>query len=294
MSVSSVTVIGVSADYPEAGVRKYTLTYGVQCDDHLDGPYTALNAAGIPTWGDTWAWGNDADPYAGLASKRPIKRERSTAPSGVYYEIECQFSTATLNETAKAENPLDDPSEYSMTFVEITRYREKDLDGNPVENRAHDPFIGGIEIPVYMPLLHVRRNEQLFGDILEAAKQYVGKVNSDAFHPSIDVGEALMRNIEVSAQRTRNGIAYHSVSYEVLIADVDDFEEMHQVIKLNEGIRINNGTKLVQLKDVEGVKITEPVALAADGLSALDTTGTPNYIDFKIHNSVAFAPLQLF
>lgn len=143
--------------------RDYTITWLVETDDPDDGPTTVLSAAGLPTIGTQWNFGNDFDPWA-LCWPNARCTPVLTGEPNLRWIVENKFSTRPLMRCmdTQIENPLAEPYRVSGGFFKKTKLVDKDQFGNPVRSSSQQRITGGVmEFDDNRPTVRVGFN-QLF------------------------------------------------------------------------------------------------------------------------------------
>ena len=146
MTAGAATRIKSSISWTRDWHREYTSIYQVITDDLGDGPITATNASGIPTYGTSYLWVNDSDPWAfAISATADVVNEKDTSR---VWRVTINHSTQPRLRCAdtQRENPLDEPPILSGSFVQFTKPAEQDKDGKPIVNTADAPFVPAVEI----------------------------------------------------------------------------------------------------------------------------------------------------
>lgn len=131
--------IGWGLNRDKEGHRSYNIKWLVQAAATSEGPYSILNAAGLPTPGTPWAFGSDSDPWAFCSPEcevRPvIEKERSDL-----WQVEQNFTTKPMKRCQETpiENPLMEPPQIEGSFLKFIRAAIEDWTGTPIENSAKE------------------------------------------------------------------------------------------------------------------------------------------------------------
>lgn len=184
------------------------------------------------------------------------------------------------------EPPLADPPQVSWSSVFDQVVLAVDRGSTPlnVQNSAGDPFSPRPTVESPRLRLTFTRSEAAFDEVERLT--YVKKLNSGIYR-SWPVGTVLIDNI--TAQRAfKNNIPYWLVTY------ILDFNPDGWGLSLrNRGPGFLGTASTFSTKRTcvnSGMAFTE-VDLNTDG--TINTTGTPNYLDFVKYESVDFTPLAL-
>ncbi len=145
----SVTVTGYSwrpAQVDEEGHRTYKITFTVQ---HLstDGPYTIINASGLPSPGSYWNFGTESDVWAFRLPTSTITPKVTNEPN-FSSEVECTFSTKPQSPDKQrcqdnpVGNPLLEPPKLSGGGTKYSEEATIDRFGSPINNSAYEQIRG--------------------------------------------------------------------------------------------------------------------------------------------------------
>jgi hypothetical protein len=126
------------------GNRTYQIEYKVQTTDPVnDGPFTAMNASGLPGFGTTWVIGNDNDPFAWCTPQTTVKAlAQKDGEVFRYWLVTCMFSTVPMIRcnTTPIEDPLSEPMKLSGSFIKYTKTVMHDIYGAPIMNSSKEPI----------------------------------------------------------------------------------------------------------------------------------------------------------
>lgn len=148
----------------------------VICDDPLDGPEIAGNAAGVPVIGEAYAIGNDS-ASAYCREVRVQSRGGDHEATRQFY-VTAQYST-TFDPAQNNPNPLLRPGIPSWGGNKYELVAEKQIDGKPIANSLGYPFDDPVMRRFSTSVLTYKRNEASFP--LSLAMSYRDTINSDAF-----------------------------------------------------------------------------------------------------------------
>lgn len=127
------------------GHRTYKLTCMVECDSKNDGPFTAIQAPGLPAIGSTWAFGNDIDLWAYCLPDMEVTQVHKAGPNK-FFLIQYTFSTKPPDrqrcQDTQIQDPLLEPPGLSGNFVKYTEEATHDRFGLPIINSAFEQIRG--------------------------------------------------------------------------------------------------------------------------------------------------------
>jgi len=168
---------GMSRD--NEGHRDYNISWLLR-GTTSDGPQSVMNAAGLPTPGTLWSYGNDNDPWAFCHPQLTIIRHgvRKGEP-GIFWEAKQLFSTRPITtcQEESIEDPLLQPQRIRGSFVKFTRQAKKnwsgsetlDANGEPIADKmieysSHEPIEGPeVEITDNHPTVIIEQNKAVLG-----------------------------------------------------------------------------------------------------------------------------------
>lgn len=125
------------------GHRNYGITWLVETTDPLDGPAIVFFAAGLPSIGSYWAFGNDTDPWAYCWPDWTVDCVLKGEP-GTLWEVGQTFSTKPFKrcQDQRPENPLAEPPRLSGSFVKYSKQATEDRHGKPIRSASHELIRG--------------------------------------------------------------------------------------------------------------------------------------------------------
>lgn len=175
----SAKKVKVSSGFDDKFNRVHTGIFQVITDVD-DGPITALNAIGIPTWGTSFVWNADIDLWAFAQTYKadPIERIVYGGRDCWKWQVTVTWSSKSTEraKTSPRLNPIDDPPVISGSFLgeRVTAIRDKD--GNPIVNAAAEPYLDSP--PTVLGNTDTLRISYHTAQIdLAQRAQYVGAVN---------------------------------------------------------------------------------------------------------------------
>ena len=160
MSATALGRVEWSMDRADTGHRTYKLKTKVKATDGLaDGPYTILNASGLPLVGSTWNFGGDVDVWAYCSPVARVSRHRGyeEGPGKIWY-VEQTFSTDIYGDSTCADTEIGDPTlrppRLSGTFGRFMKKATKDRNGDLIKSSSHEPLVG-IEQQIGRPTVNI-------------------------------------------------------------------------------------------------------------------------------------------
>lgn len=275
MGIVSVTLKhdGASSKRDQAGNRTYTRTWIVITDSPHVGPQAVLDAVPVVT-GMYYDTGTEVDTRAFCLalSAAPV------AGDSKQWEVTAEYGP--FDPVEFPENPMDRDPEISWDYQRAQEAAERDVDGNPIQNKAGDSFDPPLLKDVRRPILKLTRNEAEFDPAL--AYTYHDKINSTPF---FGAGPGYVKVEGITPRRVHNQSVgwYWQVDYEFLF-DV----RTHDPEILNQGFkRIDGSGRRVVCTDDNGEVVSNPVWLDATG-AQIPSTGTPLYLKFQIYPRIDF------
>lgn len=145
MSASMLGLLSWSLNRDEDGYREYEAKWLVECTDYWDGPYTVMNASGLPFIGSSWNIGNDSDLYAYCQPQWQISPVLEGEPNKYWY-VQTPFSTKPRKrcQDNAPENPLDEPMRLGGSFVKFTKEVAVDRNDNLLRTTSHEVLRGAV------------------------------------------------------------------------------------------------------------------------------------------------------
>lgn len=237
--------------------RQYIKRLLVTTNDYLDGPETILGTSGIPTLGESYILGNDADVLATC-----VKVQVNPLDVPLLWEVVATYDTSRVVD-AFFDNPLNQPPEVSWSFAGHTRPMVRDIRGVPVLSSAGNAFDPPYEYEDSRPVVSIVRNEAYFNSALAIA--YQDACNADVFGPA---GIYQARMVSISGQRQADvGISYYRVTYEIQFR-----RESFAVPILDQDFRGIDGR---QFRDpLTAAPLSNPTLLNGRGRARTVATGT--------------------
>ena len=160
MAAENIGLVEVELEQEEdSGHRTYSATYKVRHNED-DGPYTVLNATGLPAIGDYWVHdrGLETDTYARRNPYAKIKAVVSSEKTDISH-VEVKFTTKPFKRCQDVQigNPLLEPAKLSGTFSEQMQKAIFDRHWNAIRSSAMTPY-EDIEQETSFPTVEVSVN----------------------------------------------------------------------------------------------------------------------------------------
>ena len=262
--VSSVGGIG------EDRHQQFIVTYWMQTDTANDGPWTIINAAGAPRWGDAYQFGNDYNPYCFC---------RSVGNPQLIDEVNDRLNWHTpYNYTTKPpgggiggagggntsssllfQSPLDEPWRISGSYARGTKLVDRDNRGIPLLLANFE--IKTTEIPIGQDTLHLEGPTQLIS--MPLRRRSVFHVNSTeiwGFEPR----QLLLVNWGFDVRYFgKEPYVYHAMDWEINY-ETWDVKYMNASLKEWTKVNIDGDKKLMPILDNAGMPVTKPWPLAVN------------------------------
>lgn len=145
----------------DEGHRDYSITFMVKTTTRADGPETVMNCPGLPAVGTFWVLGNDSDVYATVTQYMKASLHQAKQGDGIWWTVEMKATTRPLkrcNDTS-IENPVNEPTKISGSFMTEKREATKDRNGDPIRNSAYELIKGpGVEFDEGKPTVKISYN----------------------------------------------------------------------------------------------------------------------------------------
>ncbi len=271
------------ATFGEDGSRGYTRVFVVETDSAQWGALAVASVVGVVR-GDSYVIGTVSDEWYEYDTyvRCNLIEPAQAAVDGCTWHVTVGYGVMTAEEAA------DDPTElpYSVSFdgEEREEICDIDRDGNPVVNKARDPFDPPVVRDASRSILVIERNEGFFDETW--ATYYRDSVNQDVFTIVVQdvprayaAGTVLCKKIGATIAFSPEIGLYWKVRYEFQINPDGWARE-----PLNAGMRRIRQSLLGPTHApilVDGVPVSEPVPLDNAG-DVLGPTGTPIYLEFHV------------
>lgn len=287
----------------EEGHRTFKIVHQVKCTSENDGPYTVMNATGLPTIGSAWTFGNDFDLWAFCTPEMKVRRhpDYKRGEPAVWWYVEQTFSTVPQERCAdtQIENPLDEPDKISGSFSKFTREAQQDRNGDLILSSSHEP-ITGVERDDNRPTVVVEQNISDLG--LDTFSAMVDTVN-DAGLWGLPARTIKLSNVSWERHIYGTCFFYYTRRLEFEVDfdtfDRDDiadrgFKEFNPNIADNP-INRANPANYVHIKDPNDENVSTPQMLDGNGSLNNDPVNNPKFLApaVELYNESNFLTLGI-
>jgi len=121
--------------------RTYWVRFLIQTTDPDDGPQIMTYAAGLPTVGDTWTYGNDNDVNARCLPTVECETVINNEPN-YFWILKYVFTTRPFIACATVEitTPLSEPDRINGSFINEQKLASRRRDGTPILSSSLEPI----------------------------------------------------------------------------------------------------------------------------------------------------------
>lgn len=283
--------IGWDVKLDENGFRDYTIKWLLESNTLADGPFLALNCAGLPGIGTPWIFGNDNDPFCYCTPQWTVSQAVSNDPSFALWIVSQPFTNKPLssNSNQQTNNPLAQPAAISGSFVKYTEVATRDKDGKMIRNSAWERFKGPeVEFDRNRPTVHIEQNFASLG--LDIFSPMVDQVNDSSLWGA---PKRCVKLSNVAWSRQVYGYGYYYTRAYDFDVDFNTFDRVvadygTQRLVLVGGDK-NNPKHFVPITDdTSGQRVTRPL----DGNGNV-ATGEPAAITIKKYTEGNFLTLGI-
>lgn len=285
------------------GGLRITRIFYVRTTANSDGPYTVINAAGLPGIGDSYT--NGTESASGIILKRIRPKRHRDQP--LLWTVECEYEEQVIDgEGAEAGAPEARPTKYTWSTIQEPNDIEVDTTGQKTQNSAGDVFLSGVQVDKSAASLTIERNESSFDR--PAMEAYINTLNSTPIF-GYAAKEGRMISIDATGEYDAIYGGFWTVTYtihfrlssiwvpsitaaQLLPASVSPGP--WDVTRRNVGTRARPaaGEEPINAVDAHGHQETEGVDLIADGTRKA-TAAAPFYYVFKPYAAANWSPLSL-
>lgn len=277
------------------GHRIYTVPYRVHCLSERDGPGVVFAAISAATFiGQTYAWGNDADPKAVLDPVPQIQLENPSIRT-VYL---CTFTYTTEGRdkcrTSNVTDPLAEPWTSDGDADEYSELMDKDLDGKPVQSSSHEPFTGK-----QAERIRTRRRLQLSKNFATLNLDWIDSLEGTTNQNAITLlGKSFAaKTLVIRKIRHQTKVQMPCKYYfpHTFCLDVNPETFVRKLIdrgrrKLSAGGDVANPQHFEPIRLSDGTPVKDPVLL--DGAGNVKATGaSPVVLEFKFHEEADWSSI---
>jgi hypothetical protein len=199
-----------------SGEGNYTRVFRVVVKMPELGPYAVGVCPGVPLSGSFYQTPSDFDLLSLLVKKRAQEENKDDWQNWL---VTCDYSrNIPLRGGPPPQDSRDKPDieypEVEFDFTIMQKALERDLDGNPFLNSAHQPFVPAPTFSVAHVTLNITRNE--LGFSTDKASDYAFAINSDTFLGKPP--EAWICHPPKSRQVWRGSFRYNRTSYKLMLS----------------------------------------------------------------------------
>src|SRR5436190_15958425 len=272
MSVVSVTELfrGRTGKVDSQFRTSYKRVFDVIMSNVHDGPLTAMEAVAFSI-NETYSTSTEFDNHAvctGLSASNP-------STDGKRWEVEVEYGPAE----PAFENPLDKPLELNWNSEKREKGVDFDINGEPLLNKAFDPFDPPVQVGDPRNVISIKRNEA--NDPRATAAAYRNTINDSEF---LGYPERTVRLEDVKATRvwSANLNAYYFETEYEFHVDLNEWKAR----PVNQGLSYLDGD--TKRKIMEGqAPVSSPKLLDESGGVLPD--GAPGVVlEFEIYNTTSF------
>jgi hypothetical protein len=301
MAVILAEELPASGGNNSRGYFDFTRTWIVQTDDPLDGPYTASDFPGHPTYGDGYGSGNDLSAGAVLYEFRmePVPGQqcfwRATAKcsnepqdggesgTGNIGSNDGTISTAPTSpaQSGGSTAPADRAWTISFGVKEYTELMTKDVAGTKVTTKAGQPI--PLEVTRRNPTISITKwSTESAATLFAKVETLVGSINDDSFL-GFAPGKLMCTEYKPTTVYENGSYIWQvNVTLELNRKGWNPVEVTHAGTVAKAG-----GGELKQVTDASGQPISSPVLLDADGYQAEPGTDPPP-LEFEAYEATTF------
>lgn len=311
---------GARGEWSIQGGWRFTVPFKVRCDSRRDGPRVALRASPLP-YGATYRWPlvgtpTEADPTLFLQSVTVDESDVCDGGGGRIYRLSAVFSAYNPNQDDRGPVDEDGVRDPFAARPQVSGYGEEVIErvwqnraGQPIVNSAGDPPRDGVPFPTSVLNIEVVKAMRVFEfSWIEELKNHV---NASAWR-IWPAGSVLCRDVVPRQEWFADaGIYGWVVVFKFAVKPPVEVDDGGDEVTLSPGwayqlqdagLRQKVGGKLEWILAENGVAVSEPVNLKADG-SAAGPTDDPRYIvvdllpeaDFGVFDAPPFDfPADLF
>jgi hypothetical protein len=279
---------GLQAGIDENFQRTYAIKYKVMCTNGT-GPGYVRNNLGWTIGTSTYAYGSESDLNAKCNN---ITVDGPTFGPEPVYSATVSFGKYDPFVEEHIENPLSQPLKVTFEGVSYQRVIDLDINGNPIDNTAGDPFDPGIEADEIRQTFRVVQN---FASPINPFNifSFGNCVNSDTwfgFPPkSIKTGIPLVERLfsQFLADTSSTG-NYWQVTW-VFDQNPDGWQKSVGNMGMRQ-LAAGSTTKRVAILDSGGMVLQTPAWLDINGhyLQPPVTSSNILIIDFDIYPAISF------
>lgn len=214
--------------------RDYSVRFRVKTTDVNDGPLTVLSAAGLPTMGSIWNFGNDTDLWAYCWPEISVTPQVDRKINNLWI-VQQLFSTRPLQrcQDTNFENPLSEPPKISGSFTKYDKKARQDYQGKMLRYSNMEP-IYSLTVDANRPNVSISMNSASLG--LETFSQMINTVN-DSDMWGLSKRKIMLANVTWSRNLYGTCTFYYTRTFDFEIRyEGFDIEDV-----LDEGFKVRRG-----------------------------------------------------
>lgn len=181
------------------------------------------------------------------------------------FEVTCNYTNTENELTPVGGNPLNAVPVPSWRVDRVDRVYDFDAEGTPMVNAAGMPFDPPIVDDEYRLILSARKNIAAFDALW--ALSFLGKVNSQPFKGAAP-HYARCIGVSPGEQQYLDGIPYMEITFEIAFSSYPFVKQVYNMGYYELVEFVPDFPELVQIKDSEGVPVSSPKFLQANGEQA--------------------------
>lgn len=274
----------------------YVAQFQIVTDDRNDSMLTVLDSAQLvgptplPRPGDDYSFLGDYDANSQV---RDIDLVQSERDNQVYWLATVTWRPGESGEPTQDDvdtPPTERPVRYWVEYNRVTETVVKDGAGEPVVNKANQPYPEPIVRTRHDPVLVITRYYATIDEIWDLNESYQNTVNSDVFLQKAAGKWRYAMTRANEPEEIDGSLYYHGVTR------IEFKKEGWKVTKREEGWKVLEvGTVPSQDKLVtptqDGLPMGEPVLLDFDGRWLDDISIDPIDTEWELDVPTAYAPL---
>jgi hypothetical protein len=203
---------GSSTEVDEMSVRNDTYAWIVQTNDRLmTGSDVLLQCilSGSPDRVPD-IYDLSSDGYVRVVSLSA--KQRSETP--LVWDVEAHCSSKYDPSERYHVNPILRKPKYNVEYTQVQKIVPRDINGKPICNTLHQPFVPPIEIEDSRPTLVIQKNFQSLNQVVPLMIQYKDAINARPFYGAAR-HQAKMQSITAGEETTENKFRMIPVTFRI-------------------------------------------------------------------------------
>lgn len=146
MGARNLGILDWSGKQTDKGHREYEITWLIETNNTLDGPWSVGYSGALARVGSLWAYGNDLDLWAFCMPDLTLTPVAAEGSRGFLWHAKQRWSTehAKRDQTTPPGNPLLEPPDISGSFVTYTKEATQDRDGKAILSSSLEKYKGSV------------------------------------------------------------------------------------------------------------------------------------------------------